>query len=409
MHVLLLTHHFPPENAAPQRRWDAFGRRFAAAGHRVSVVCPPPHYPSGRLRRAHRREYGVGTTQVTEYGARVHRTAYLQHGSDIVSRTLDHLVAAADAVRVAMRATRGHRPDVIIATAPGIPTIIAGRVLGSLLGRPVVVEMRDAWPDLVTHTPGLAGERGVRGLVKRTIHRVMTRWQQGADHVVTTTQRFADVLEGRGIARPSVIRNGTAVERYARIGPRDPDHEELRALYMGNLGRSQGLEHVIRVAARMREAGVRIDVRIVGHGADASRLRRLNAALGDPVDLRDHVPATEVAGHYEWADTTIVSLRDWHPFEWTVPSKLYEMLATGRHVTGIVGGEAAEIVADSGAGDVVAPGDEDGLAALWALLAADRRRLETHGPGRAWAVEHCDYDRLAARYLGVLDRVVGGR
>lgn len=58
-----------------------------------------------------------------------------------------------------------------------------------------------------------------------------------------------------------------------------------------------------------------------------------------------------------------VQLRDWEPFAWTVPSKLYEALATGKHVTAILAGEAADIVRSTGAGDVVAPGDDSGQVA----------------------------------------------
>jgi len=203
---------------------------------------------------------------------------------------------------------------------------------------------------------------------------------------------------------PVVIRNGTDLERYARIPPRRDDHRELRALYMGNLGRSQGLDHVVRVAARLRDAGVDVRVRLVGHGAERARLEALNRRLGSPVDIRGQVPAGEVAEHYAWADTTIVSLRPWAPFEWTVPSKLYELLASGRHVTGILGGEAAEILAECGAGHVVPPGDEDDLAALWALLAASPAELDRgeRGGGREWVERHADYDALAERYLALL-------
>lgn len=209
MRILLVTHYFEPENAAPQRRWRGIGEQLVAAGHEVHVVCPPPHYPLGPVTREDFRRYTPGSIERNEWGAVVHRTAFLPHGSGMLSRTIDNLWAAGSAMRIAHRRFRRARPDVIIATAPGIPSLIAGRLLGWRWVVPVVVEMRDAWPDLVTHVPGLAQGTGPVAIAKRFIHAEMSDWQRRASKVFTTMQRFADVLEGRGIDRPVVIRNGT--------------------------------------------------------------------------------------------------------------------------------------------------------------------------------------------------------
>lgn len=404
MHILLLSHYFQPENVAPQRRWDELASRFIAAGHRVTVVCPPPHYPGGRVLPEHRRAFRPGSRSTTDYGARVIRSRYLPHRADITSRTADHIVAAIDSCLRARRSLRTDRPHVIIATAPGIPSLIAGRFLARRFGVPLISEMRDAWPDLVTYTGVLAG-RGPIAWLKRRVHGTMTRWQRDAARVVVTTSRFARVLEQRGVPAPVVIRNGSVLARFASI-PTRQSSDELRVLYMGNMGRSQGLDIAVRAAANLIAQGVPVRVRFVGHGADRPALRRLNAQLGSPVEILDEVPPEAVFEHYAWADSLLVSLRRWEPFEWTVPSKLYESLATGKHVTGVLAGEAADVLRDSGGGDVVAPGDGEALESLWGQLCLDRSRLRVGASGRAWIQQHASYDRLAADYLAVLDEAV---
>src|SRR5690625_6790486 len=82
-----------------------------------------------------------------------------RRSSDLIfSRTADHLIAAGDALRrlLARFARPEHRPDVVIATAPAIPTLMVGRVLAARWQIPLVVEMRDDWPELVIHV-GSAG------------------------------------------------------------------------------------------------------------------------------------------------------------------------------------------------------------------------------------------------------------
>ncbi|HLQ80452.1 MAG TPA: glycosyltransferase WbuB, partial [Brachybacterium sp.] len=213
MRLLLLTHYYAPEFGAPQRRWSALIGRFIAAGHRVTVAAPVPHYPAGRPTRTQRRSHRVGAVERGRHGETVLRTAYLPHRADITSRTADHLIAAADAMRRLRRrfSRPGTRPDVIVATAPAIPTLMVGRALSLLWDVPLVVEMRDAWPDLVTHV-GPVGALGPEALlaarrsagrrlltwtvalVKGRVHREVTNWQSGARAVVTTTARFAEVL-----------------------------------------------------------------------------------------------------------------------------------------------------------------------------------------------------------------------
>jgi len=407
VHIALLTHHYAPETGAPQRRWSAFVQRFVDAGHRVTVLTPPPHYPSGRLdpQGAHLRP---GTVARGAHGETVVRVHFREHGPSLVSRTADQLVAAGDSLRRTLPLVGSRqRPDVVVATAPGLPTIPAGMLLGRLLRRPAVVEMRDAWPDLIASSgmwgPGEGG--GVRARATTVAHRSLTSLQRHADSVVTTTVSFADVLSARGVPRVSVIRNGAHLPDLPLLPTPARTSDALHVLYLGTMGRSQGLGAVVRAADVAHRRGVALRLRFVGSGADEPYLRDLARMLGDRVEFVGRVPAGEVLAHYAWADTVVVSLRDWGPFEWTVPSKLYEILSVGRHVTAAVAGEAARVVTESDAGTVVPPQSPAALADLWGSLADDRTRLDVRTSGRAWVQQNADHDQLAVAYLDLLEQV----
>src|SRR5699024_9940684 len=159
-------HYYAPEFGAPQRRWSALIGRFIAAGHLVTVAAPVPHYPARRPTRTQRRSHRGGAVERGRHGETVPRTAYLPHTADITPRTPTHPIAAADAMRRLRRrfSRPGTRPDVIVAPAPAIPTLMVGRALSLLWDVPLVVEMRDAWPDLVTHV-GPVGALGPEALL----------------------------------------------------------------------------------------------------------------------------------------------------------------------------------------------------------------------------------------------------
>ncbi|UQN28101.1 glycosyltransferase family 4 protein [Brachybacterium kimchii] len=433
MRILLISHYYAPEFGAPQRRWSALVRRFIAAGHQVTVMTPVPHYPAGRPTADQAQCHHVGGTETGMHGETIVRTHYLAHRGDIVTRSADHALAAIDGLRRSLLRfrRRSARPDVIIATAPAIDSLFAGTILSRLWRVPLVVEMRDAWPDLVTHVgaavrhervsggedppapdparpPRRSLPRQAIGVVKAQVHLLVSAWQRDAAQVVTTTSRFAGVLRKRGIARVDVVRNGADLNVVQPQRDHVPAHEELRCLYLGNMGRSQGLETVVRAAARVHAEGVPIRVRLVGHGAERERLDGLARELGAPVEVHPRIPYSEVGEQYAWADTVLVSLRSWEPFTWTVPSKLYELLATGRHVTALVAGESADVVRASGAGDVIQPEDVDALVDLWRDLQADRERVAVRASGRNWVREHASDDVLARRYLEILTEVREG-
>ncbi|MCG7421610.1 glycosyltransferase family 4 protein [Micrococcus sp. ACRRV] len=379
--LLLVTHSYRPERTPPARRWAAVVQALRAAGWEVDVLVP------GGLR-----------TRVGEHGERLRPTPRLLGSGD--GRNGRFAAAAVHAVLAVPRGLVLPRPDVVVATLPALPVVVAGRALAVLRRRPLVVEMRDAWPDL-------AREAGVHpGLLGTLMERVVTGGQRAADLVVTVTEGFAATLRGRGMRRVEVLANGVDLERVPVAPPRDRTAGELHVLYLGNLGESQGLERLVEAAARLRATHPGVHVRIVGDGTRRAALEALDAELEAGVEFVPPVSGAALTEQYAWADTLVVCLRpDWASFRHTIPSKTYEALAVGRHVTGQVDGEPARILRAAGGADVVGPTAGD-LTAHLATLADDPSRTRVGDGGRAWVAEHGHLPAIAARYETVLRGLV---
>lgn len=385
MKIALVTHYYEPEVGAPQRRWTAFVRRWVAAGHEVEVLTPLPHYPLGRGLGGHRLGQETG-----RHGEVVTRLPYLRHGRSRTTRFADQSLTAACA------SVRRGRWDVVIATAPGLPSLIAGQSLARRAGARFVVEMRDVWPDLLE-------ESGAGGRVGSRLAPIITGIQQSADVVVAVTDTFAHMLSARGISRVRVVPNGVDLQGTPRLPSPAREGSTLEVLYLGNLGESQRLATAVEAA---RAAGPDVRLTLVGHGVESGLLRGLVADGEDKVRVLDPIVGDARWPVYEQADTCLVQLRDWKAFEATVPSKLYEVMAVGRHVSGAVAGEAATVIGRSGAGHVVQPGDVTGLARLWRGLAEDRSPLDVGAGPRQWVDDNANYDDLAREYLEHLSDLV---
>ncbi|WP_253905768.1 glycosyltransferase family 4 protein [Arthrobacter sp. H5] len=394
--MLLLTHSYAPEHSPPQRRWTQLIRSFRSAGWDVDVVTPIAHAPHGR-RTLTRGEAGRPFMRSTgEFGERIRRVPFLWHRNTRIGRLINHLFSAACSIPAAAMSAR---PDVVIVTVPSLPILGAGYVAARMLKRPLVVDMRDAWPDIARDA------RLVQGSAKSVVERAIMAIQERADLVVTVTHGFARTLRDRGLTNVATVTNGVDLARLTKLDPPPLKRDRLEVLYLGNHGESQRLDVAIRAAALV---GDRMRLTMVGHGVMRPDLIQLAGRLHAPVEFHAPVHGPEIMDFYGSADSCIVSLRDdWKSFETTIPSKTYEVLSIGRHVTGIVRGEARAILEEAEAGHVVAA-DPEKLARLWEWLADDRVQLQVNGHGRLWVRNNANVEALGQQYIDLLAEVAGG-
>lgn len=413
MRVLLLSHYYAPETGPPQLRWSALAREFASAGHNLDVIAPHPHYPSGSLLEGYTPQ---GDWQYPEQGAHgesIYRVRFRPTRGTLRSVMIDQLIVAAGSVAAVARLRRRLAPDVIIATAPALPTLLAGWLAKMILRRPLVVEIRDAWPDLIAVADRWEGAPQRASFRKRVALRfaphAITWLQRRADRVVTTTATFADVIRARGVRHVSVIRNTAhPIPNYSNHVPRTPTGT-LRVVYVGTVGRAQGLQTAIEAIRIARAAGVDIEMRVIGAGVGKEIVSALAEQHDLPVIVRGAQSRADIHHHYRWGDTFLVMLRDWEPLAWTVPSKLYEAMSIGMHVSGSVTGEAADIIRESQCGFIAPPEDPDALAAQWIAMAAELPPRPEVDLARKWLAENADEARAAELYLDLLHRIAADR
>lgn len=388
LRIMLMIHSYWPENSPPQRRWATLIREFYAAGWNVDVVTPVAHFPVGKRTlpiRLAGRPFGCQTGPL---GERIKRVPYIPHsGQYHAARLLDQLFSAAMSVPAGLM---WHKPDVVVVTAPSLPILLSGFLVAKLRRVPLIVEMRDAWPDLVRDA------RIVKGSLKSLVERLVETIQLRADMVVAVTEGFAETLRARGVKKVITVSNGLDLASVPVFDPPVADRDVFEALYLGNHGESQRLDVVVRASALVGSA---MQLHMVGHGSQRPALMELAEELNAPVTFHDPLHGQAVLDRYQKADTCIVSLRDdWKSFEATVPSKTYEVMSIGRHVTAVVRGEAARIVNEADCGDVVAWKPE-AVAQLWRELSTDRSRLHAGTSGRDWVRKNANYPMLAQKYM----------
>ncbi|WP_022868498.1 glycosyltransferase family 4 protein [Schaalia vaccimaxillae] len=416
MRVLVIAQTWEPEEGIPQRRWAWLTRQLTQSGHEVHAVVPPPHYPTGHLLFSE-DEYQIGAVAEGKNGEVIHRTAYLGHDSTLYSRMRNQGRIMTSQIEIGHKVAAEWRPDIIVATAPPLPTANAADVIASRARVPFVLDLRDAWPDLLKHmndwapTTARPARQGTASNFKNMVFRgvatvgghALTHAIGKAAGIVTTTESFTEVLRNRGVEQTMTLRNLGTRRNFTLEAPNHTSG--LNVLYAGTTGRVQELSNAIHAVAEARERNLDVRMRIVGSGAHLKTLRRNAQALELPIEFTGRLPFDQILPHYEWADTVLIHLQDWKPMEYTVPSKLYEALEIGRHISLSVAGEAAQIVTSARAGDAVPPMNPTALADLWERLIAERSLLNTVGRGLEWLEKQGTPEDNAARFVDFLEKI----
>lgn len=313
------------------------------------------------------------------------------------------------------------RLDVVIGTVPALPIATVTQLIARLKRVPYVFDLRDASPELSHENQDWNAATGCRSLREKLVRhgplqavtavtgRGVTSALKNISAVLTTSEQLDLQLRqqekdstGKRTRNVVTIRNVFPSRTQLDTQPLQAlEHEGLNVLCAGTFERAQWLENALVAAYLAQEMGVKVRLRFVGDGVSWTMLRDKATQLGLDVDFHHRIPAGELQNYYSWADTVLVHLTDGKPPVRTVPSKTLELMGLGIHNIGVLSGEAAELITQLEAGDVVRSEHAEELARLWKSLDEVRTKLQVSEDDRQWVKKQRD-KQVAQALLDVL-------
>ncbi|MCO8123452.1 glycosyltransferase family 4 protein [Stieleria sp. TO1_6] len=410
MKIVFFSHYYSPEGNAPASRTSEHCSRWVKQPgvEQVTVITCAPNVPEGKVYSGYRNR--LWPQRETIDGVDVIRVwTYLRPNPSrggLIINYVSYLMSALFAFVFLVR-----RPNVIVATTPQFFCGIAGVLASWLKWRPLVLEVRDIWPESIVTVGAIR-----RGLLIRVLER-MERWMyRSASQIVAVGPGYRDnILSKVDVAdRISIVTNGVDPMKFV---PDEDEHsfaaeyqlgDRFVCSYIGTVGRAHGLDVVVRAAERLRQQRRKdIVLMIVGGGAQLDQMRQSVAdqGLGDWIVLTGRLPKTQMPHALAASDVCLVHLSKVDLFEHVIPSKIFETMAMQRPIIMGVRGRARDIVLSANSGVAMEPENDQQLVEILQSMAGDRETVQQMGHnGRQFVIDHFNRDVLAVDMLEIVRR-----
>jgi len=409
MHILFLTHYFPPEVNAPASRTFECAKVWAARGHKVTIVTPAPSHPGGIVYPGYRNRW---TSREQVDGIDVIRIwTFVAANKGFAKRTLGFLSYP---LSLLLHMWRLPKADIVVSSSPQFFAGLGGRLL-KRRHRPWVLEIRDLYPESIVAVGAMK-----RGLGIRLLEKLERGAYRSADGIVSVTDSFVPhIAERRGRDDIAVIKNGVDLSFFTADGAGEAAKLLRRSLglegkfvaaYVGTHGAAHGLDTILDAADLLR-GDDRFAFLLVGDGSERERLAAAVRARGlENVLLLGQRPKADMPVIWAAADVGLVLLKRSDTFKAVLPSKMFEIMGMARPIILGVEGEAAALLENAGAGVAITPESAAELAGRVSELADDPERVRRLGEaGRRYVAEQFDRTRLAERYADFLLETVRRR
>ncbi len=401
MKVLVIGTLYEPDLGPSASLFTLLSENLVKRGHKVTVVTMVPHYPSGQVRADFR---GKWAWRSVEHGVRVIRVGIPSADrSNLFQRLVQYLCYQIGAI---WRAAREDY-DVVLAANPFLTVFLPFVWFVVLRRKPAVYSVQDLYPDV-----------GVRlGIFRGKLVIALATALEGfclkrASIVQIISDSFRSPLSDLGVRKERIILAHDWVDTdlirplpHENMFSRQNDLSgRFVVLYAGNLGFSQGLEHVLTVARQMAEYRDILFV-FVGEGAARDNLKSLAREYQlSNVRFIAYQPREALPQVLASADVSLVPLRHGIGLD-SVPSKAFSILASGRPLLASVDEESEirKLVEQARAGLCIPP--EAPLALVDAILtlkqSAELRECLGRN-GREWAEHHHSPQSAAAQFEAML-------
>lgn len=256
-----------------------------------------------------------------------------------VERLRDHRKLARE---FAIAVRREARPDIILSSFPTVELSLAAVEYGRETGVPVVLDVRDMWPDIFLEEVPVWMRRPARVLLT-PLFRQAERACRSATAITGITRALVEWGLQRGERVGSEFDKAFPMGYTTRVPPRDriaeaeaywtdmgvpADSKDRTICFFGNMGRMFDLVPVVESAAQLARRGVPVRFVLCGTGERLEQYRKMAAGMGNVI-LPGWVDEAKIHVLLRRSYAGLDPLPDRYDYLATINNKAIEYLSAG--------------------------------------------------------------------------------
>ncbi|THB71512.1 MAG: glycosyltransferase WbuB [Gammaproteobacteria bacterium] len=402
MHILFLSHYFPPEVNAPATRTYEHCRHWVESGHKVTVVTCVPNHPQGKIYPGFKNR--LFQKDIVDGIEVIRLWTYITANEGFFKRTLNYVLYM---FAVILALPFLPKAKIVVSTSPQFFCGLAGFFYSFFKRARWVLEIRDLWPESII----AVGAINNKAIIK-SLEWIESFAYRRCHKIVCVTDAFKKFICGKGITpeKVEVIKNGVDLQLFSEFTGENELAEEHQlsnkfvASYVGTHGMAHHLETVLQ-AAELLHYRDDIVFLLVGDGAERNRLLAMKDEMKlENVLMLGQMPKSRMPEIWDLSDASLVLLKKSDLFKTVIPSKIFESMAMRKPIILGVEGEVKDIIDDAGCGICIEPENAEQLAKALKQLADDSALHTQKGDrGKVFVEQNFDRKVLAQRYAEILN------
>lgn len=407
MKLLIISQYFPPEVNAPAHRLGFFAKYLSEKENTsVTVICEPPNYPRGVLFDGYKNKL---LSREKMGNAEVLRTCvWITKKKDFINRSLNYFSFFFSSVLAGLRV---EKPDIILASSPPLPVLFSGFFISKIRHVPLVIEIRDIWPDSVVAVGMMK-----KNLIFKFLELLEKFIYRSSKKIVVNAEGIGERLEkNKRVQKEKIvfIPNGAELDFFSPNIKTNSLDEKYKlgssfvVLFIGLIGLAQNPEIIVKTAEKLRD---RKDIvfLIVGDGAEREKCEKLARYLRlENIIFAGEKPRNEMPTFVSRADVALITLKNMDLFYGVISSKIFDYMSAEKPIIINIDGETAKIIKDARCGLIAEPENPESLAEkILELYQNEKLRGELGENGRKYAKLHYDKNKIAEDLLSLLNSVL---
>lgn len=339
---------------------------------------------------------------------------------DYKGNGLDRIINMIDTpfkIQKAMRCFyKKEKPDVIYTSSPDLFVAFFALLFGKMHRIPVVVEIRDLWPESIVEYNGMSRKNPIIQILYQ-----LEKWiYKKADQLIFTMEGGKEYIKDKGwdkkinLDKVNHVNNGVDLEEFAedvkRYQIQDNDLEDekfFKVIYVGSVRRANNIETLVNVGKELKQRGNdKIRIIIYGDGTDRESLEKRCKTEGlDNVIFKGKVEKKYIPYILSKSNLNILNYKQANTWKYGgSQNKQFEYLASGRPIcSNVKMGYSIIRTNDCGVEDnIISTKDYADVVLKYAEMSEEKYKQECENAKKA--AQNYDYETLSNRLEVILKK-----